>query len=196
MDNFKDAFEDLIKDMYNAEKQLIKALPKMAKAAQSEQLKAGFTEHLAQTEEHARRLEQVAETCGFKPTGKVCPAMKGLVEEADEHIKEGKPSPLKDAVLIAAAQKVEHYEMANYGTARAWAELISQPKCAQLLQETLREEEMADEKLNMLAEGGINQQACKTVISQTAKRKTAEGRGSARSKPAATRARSKAAAAR
>src|SRR4051812_39194290 len=105
MNSFSEAFEDLVKDMHNAEKQILKALPKMAKMATNEQLRQGFEEHLMQTEEHVRRLEQVAQSCGFKPTGKVCPAMQGLVEEAQEHMKEGKPGPLMDAVLIASAQK-------------------------------------------------------------------------------------------
>jgi ferritin-like metal-binding protein YciE len=173
MNSFNEAFEDMIKDLHNAEKQLTKALPKMAKAASNEQLRMGFEEHLKQTEEHVRRLEQVAQICGFKPTGKVCPAMQGLVEEASEHLKEGEPSPLLDSVLIASAQKVEHYEISSYGTAKAWAELMGQNECATLLEQTLQEEEQTDEKLNQLAEGGINQEACNMPeMEQKPKRRT------------------------
>lgn len=157
---FEDAFEDLIKDLSNAEKQLTKALPKMAKAASNDDLRAGFEDHLKQTEEHVQRLEQVAEKCGFKTSGKVCHAMQGLVEEGSEAIKEFDKGPVLDAMLIAAAQKVEHYEIASYGTACAWAKMLGEDDAAELLTQTLEEESQTDEKLNQLAEGGINQEAC------------------------------------
>ena len=169
MNNFNDAFEDLIKDMYNAEKQLLKALPKLAKNTTNEQLRMGFQEHL---EPHQ------PEQCGFKPTGKVCPAMQGLVEEAQEHIKEAKPSPLLDAALIAAAQKVEHYEMANYGTARAWAEVMGQTQAAQVLQQILEQESATNEKLTQLAEGTVNQEACNFEMPQQPKRRSTTSRSS------------------
>src|ERR1044072_8667581 len=192
MDSFQEAFEDLIKDLHNAEKQLTKALPKMAKAATNEQLRAGFEEHLRQTEEHVKRLEQVAESCGYKPTGKMCPAMKGLVEEAEEHLKEGEPGPVMDAVLIACAQEEEHYEICSYGTACAWAELLGEQKAVQLLQTTEQEEMQTDEKLNQLALGGINQEACDApAMEAKPKRRTATPRktSSAGSKSSGSRGR-------
>ena len=200
MSSFQDEFEDLIKDMYNAEKQLIKALPKMAKAATNAQLRQGFEEHLQQTEGHVQRLEQVAQAGGFKPSGKVCPAMQGLVEEANEHIKEGEPGPVLDAVLIASAQKVEHYEICSYGTAKAWAELLGQQEAVQLLQQTLQEEEQTDEKLNQLAEGGINQEAMNAPeMEEKPKRRTparkstsSNGRSSSSRSGSTSRSRSKA----
>lgn len=198
MSSFQDEFEDLIKDLHNAEKQLTKALPKMAKAATNEQLKAGFEEHLRQTEEHVKRLEQVAESCGFKPTGKMCPAMKGLIEEAEEHLKEGEPGPVLDAVLIASAQKVEHYEICSYGTARAWAELLGETEAVQLLQMTEQEEVQTDEKLNQLAEGGVNQEALNAPeMEEKPKRKTTTRKStSSSSKSSSTASRSKSASSR
>jgi ferritin-like metal-binding protein YciE len=190
MNTFNEAFEDLIKDMHNAEKQILKALPKMAKACSNEQLRAGFEEHLRQTEGHVQRLEQVAQICGFKPTGKVCPAMQGLIEEANEHLKEGDPSPLMDAVLIASAQKVEHYEICSYGTAKAWAELMGQTDCANLLQQTLQEEEQTDEKLNQLAEGGINEEAYNMPEMEERPKRRPTARRSTTSKPSTSRTKS------
>lgn len=159
MNSLSEAFEDLVKDMYNAEKQVVKALPKAAKAASSEDLKAGFEEHKTQTEGHIERLEKVAEICGFKPTGKVCKAAQGLIEEMAEIIEEGEPGPVTDAMLICGGQKFEHYEIANYGTAVAWAKLIGQDECVNLLQQTLDEEQQTNMKLNELAEGSINEEA-------------------------------------
>lgn len=156
MDNLKEAFEDLIKDIYNAEKQLIKALPKMAKKATSPDLKKAIETHLAETEDQAAKVEQVATDLGFKPTGMVCKAMQGLVEEAEEHLKEGKPGHTLDAVIIAAAQKVEHYEMANYGTARTWARHLGYDAQVTVLQGILDQEQATDHKLTDLAEAKIN----------------------------------------
>jgi ferritin-like metal-binding protein YciE len=159
---------------------------------------------LQQTEGHVQRLEQVAQTCGFKPTGKTCPAMQGLVEEANEHMKEGEPGPVMDAVLIASAQKVEHYEICAYGTARAWAELLGQQEAVQLLQQTLQEEEQTDEKLNQLAEGGINQEAMNAPeMEEKPKRRTtarkstsSNGRSSTSRSGSTSRSRSKSTASR
>jgi ferritin-like metal-binding protein YciE len=159
MENLNEAFQDLIKDIHNAEKQLAKALPKMAKKATSADLKKAFETHLAQTEEHATKVQQIAEDCGFKPTGVVCKAMKGLIEEADEHLQEGKPGHTLDAVMIAAAQKVEHYEMANYGTARTWAKQLGFDKVVPVLQGILDEEQATDELLTNLAVSHLNQEA-------------------------------------
>jgi len=140
-----------IKDLYSAETQLVKALPKMAKAATDPDLKAGFETHLEETQTHVQRLEQVAELLGATPRGKSCAAMKGLVEEGEETIKEeGEPSIL-DLALIAAAQKVEHYEISGYGSARALAEALGNQDVVDLLQLTLDEESATDEKLTAAA---------------------------------------------
>lgn len=159
MPTFHEMFEDGIKDAYNAEKQLIKALPKMAKLAKNSQLKQGFENHLQQTEGHARRIEQAAQTLGFKPSGMVCKAMQGLVEEANEHTKDLKPSACTDAELIALAQKVEHYEIATYGTLCEWAKLMGHEEAYGLLQQNLTEEEQTDQFLTQIAEGTVNQMA-------------------------------------
>jgi ferritin-like metal-binding protein YciE len=159
MNTFNEAFEDLIKDMYNAEKQVLKALPKMAKNSTNPMLRQGFEKHQQQTEGQIQRLEQIAQMCGFKPAGKVCQAAKGLIEEVQEHLKESKPGPVMDAVLISGAQKFEHYEISGYGTARAWAELMGNQEVAQLIQQTLDEEEQTDEMLNQLAESKVNRDA-------------------------------------
>jgi ferritin-like metal-binding protein YciE len=159
MKTFDKAFEDLVKDMYSAEKQVLKALPKAAKAASDPDLKSGFEEHRVQTEEHVARLEQVAETCGFKPSGKVCKAAQGLIEEMAEIITEEEEGPVKDAMLICGGQKFEHYEIANYGTAVTWARMLGKEDCAELLQMTLDEEKETDEKLTALAESVVNEEA-------------------------------------
>lgn len=159
MATFEKAFEDLVKDMYNAEKQVLKALPKAAKGAFAPELKAAFEEHATQTEEQAKRLEQVAEIMGFKPTGKVCAAAKGIIEEMSEALEEHDKGPVLDAVLICGGQKFEHYEIANYGTACEWAKLIGNEEVLNLLKETLDEEEQTDEKLSQLAENGLNEAA-------------------------------------
>lgn len=159
MKTFDKAFEDLIKDMYSAEKQVLKALPKAAKVAQNADLKAGFEEHRAQTEEHVSRLEEVAQVCGFKPTGKVCKAAQGLIEEMSEIITEEEAGPVKDAMLICGGQKFEHYEIANYGTAVTWATMLGKKDCVKLLQMTLDEEKQTDEKLTELADSVVNQEA-------------------------------------
>lgn len=148
-----------LKDLYDAEHQLTKALPKMAKAATSEQLKTAFNQHLSETENQISRLEQVFEVMGQKATRKTCKAMKGLVEEGDELMKEDAEPEVLDAGLIAAAQKVEHYEIASYGTVRTYAELLGLNEAVDLLQQTLDEEANTDEKLTQLAESSINLQA-------------------------------------
>lgn len=142
-----------IQDLYSAEKQLIEALPKMAEKASHPQLKAAFQNHLAETEQHARRLEQIAQMLDVDPDEVTCKAMKGLVKEGEEVIAEGHDPAVTDAGLIGAAQKVEHYEMAGYGTARAHAQNLGLTEIARLLQQTLDEESAANEKLTGLAEG-------------------------------------------
>ena len=159
MKSFEKAFADLIKDLYSAEKQVLKALPKAAKAAEHMELKAGFEEHRAQTEEHVARLEQVAEICGFRPTGKVCKAAQGLIEEMSEVLEKEKPGAVRDAMLIAGGQKFEHYEIASYGTAVTWATMLGKNDCVQLLKMTSAEEKDTDEKLTHLAETVVNQDA-------------------------------------
>jgi len=153
-----DVYIDQLKDLYSAETQLIKALPKMAKAAHDATLKKGFEEHLEQTKVHAERLEEIFEELDEKPTGKKCKAMAGLVEEGSEAIGEDASPEAKDAMLIAAAQRVEHYEMAGYGCVKTYARLLGYEDAAQLLEETLGEEVATDEKLTEAAES-INVEA-------------------------------------
>lgn len=150
-----------LKDLYSAETQLTKALPKMAKGANSPQLRQAFESHLKETEVHVQRLEQIFEGLDGSPRGKKCKGMEGLIEEGAELLKEKSdfdPDTL-DAGLIGAAQRVEHYEIAAYGTARTFAEQLGEEKAASLLQQTLDEEYAADKKLTALAESGINQEA-------------------------------------
>ena len=157
-ENLQDLLVETLRDTLDAEKQLVKALPKMAKAATSPDLKAAFTEHLAVTKGQVTRLEKVFEEMGIAARGKHCVAMEGLIEEGSEMIEEEPESVVLDAGLIAAAQKVEHYEIAAYGTCRTWANLLGHNKVADLLSQTLDEEAEADEKLTTIAEG-INVQA-------------------------------------
>ena len=148
-----------LKDLYSAENQLLKAIPKMAKAAEHEDLKAAFEEHLQVTERHVERLDQIAEMMDKKLSGMTCKAMKGLVEEGSDIISDVEDSDVRDAGLIGAAQRVEHYEIASYGTARTLAQQLGLDEVAELLQETLDEEKEADEKLTELAESHINAEA-------------------------------------
>lgn len=154
----KDLLIDEMHDLYSAETQLLKALPKMAKAAASNELKAGFSEHLEQTKGHVERLERALALLDAPPKGKICKAMKGLIEEGAEAIEAKAPDAIRDANLIGAAQRVEHYEIAAYGTARAFAETLNEDAVAALLQETLNEESETDQKLTALAEI-INEEA-------------------------------------
>jgi ferritin-like metal-binding protein YciE len=141
-------FEDQLKDIYSAESQILKALPKMAKKASSDELKEAFTSHLQETKQQVERLNEIAEGLGCKLSGKKCKAMEGLIEEGAEVLESEGPGPVIDAALIAAAQRVEHYEIAAYGTARALAGLLGHGNMVELLQETLDEESAADEKLS------------------------------------------------
>ena len=140
-----------LQDLYSAETQLTKALPKMAKAASDEKLRTGFEEHLDQTHEHIARLDRAMEILEASPKGKTCKAMKGLIAESEEKIKEDASDAVRDAALIGAAQKVEHYEIAGYGTVRTYAELLGEEEVVELLQETLDEEAETDRKLTQLA---------------------------------------------
>jgi ferritin-like metal-binding protein YciE len=152
-------FHDTLKDIYYAEKKILTALPKMAKAAQNEDLAAAFEKHHGETEEQVSRLEQVFELIEEKPQGKKCAAIEGIIEEGQEIIKEYKGSPALDAGLLAAAQAVEHYEISRYGTLKAWAEELGLDDAVELLGETLEEEEATDEALSGLAEEVVNQEA-------------------------------------
>jgi ferritin-like metal-binding protein YciE len=152
LESLRDLYVEQLQDLYSAEQQLIKALPKMAKAASSEELKAAFEDHLGQTRQHAQRIETIFEQMGEKAKGKKCKAMEGLVEEGGEVIKEDMDDGIKDAALIAAAQRVEHYEIAGYGCVRAYATRLGEGDAATLLSQTLQEEKAADEALNDIAE--------------------------------------------
>jgi ferritin-like metal-binding protein YciE len=154
----RDLYIDELKDLYSAETQMVKALPKMAKAASSDELRQGFEEHLRQTSEHVSRLERIFGELQQKPTGKKCMGMEGLIKEGTETIQEGYSVEVLDAALIGVAQRVEHYEIAAYGTARALAELLGETEQASLLADTLQEEEQTDEKLTELS-GEINELA-------------------------------------
>lgn len=147
----KELYIDELRDLYNAENQLTKALPKMAKAATSDELRAGFEEHLEQTKGHVERLDDIFKELGEKPTGKRCKGMEGLVEEGEEMIEEQEGDAL-DAGLISAAQRVEHYEIAAYGSVRTYANLLGEEDAAELLEQTLTEEKQTDQKLTKLAE--------------------------------------------
>jgi ferritin-like metal-binding protein YciE len=158
-ENLKELLVEELQDLYSAENQLIKALPKMAKAATNPKLKAGFEHHLKETRGHAERLEKMCKVLDESPKGPKCKAMEGLVEEGEEIIKEHDDPEVLDAALICAAQKVEHYEIASYGSARAWAELLEETQIVKLIDQTLKEEKATDEKLTKLAESGINVEA-------------------------------------
>ena len=152
-------FHDTLKDIYYAEKKILAALPKMAKAAQNEDLRAAFEKHKTETEGQIDRLEQVFQLIEQKPQGKKCAAIEGILEEGQEIIKEYKGSPALDAGLVSAAQAVEHYEIARYGTLRTWAEELGLNQAMKLLQQTLDQEEATDRALTELAESVVNQEA-------------------------------------
>ncbi|HSH63833.1 ferritin-like domain-containing protein [Methyloceanibacter sp.] len=157
--SLEDLFVHLLKDMYYAEKQILKALPKMAKKADSDELRQAFEHHLKETEGQVDRLEQVFELCGIKAAGKSCPAIKGILEEGAEGMKDAKDPDVLDAGMIADAQAVEHYEIARYGTMIAWANQLGMGDAANLLQQNLDQEYGADRLLTDLAEGRLNRQA-------------------------------------
>ena len=154
--NLQDLFHDTLKDIYFAEKKILSALPKMAKAAQSDDLTAAFEKHRDQTEEHVARLEKVFGMIDAKPQGKTCDAIVGIVEEGQEIIKEYKGSPALDAGLLAAAQAVEHYEITRYGTLKTWADELGLKDAVRLLDATLQEEKQTDHELTELAESAVN----------------------------------------
>ena len=155
----EDLFHETLKDIYYAEKKILTALPKMAKAAQNEDLKAAFEKHEVETENQVERLEQVFAAIEEKPQGKKCPAIDGIIEEGQEIIKDYKGSPALDAGLLSAAQAVEHYEISRYGTLRTWAGELGLEEAVRLLATTLQEEEATDSALTELAETVVNQNA-------------------------------------
>jgi ferritin-like metal-binding protein YciE len=159
LESLDDLLQEELKDLYDAEKQLTKALPKMVKKSTAGELKEAFEEHLRQTEQHVERLEQVFELMEMPARGKKCKGMQNLIAEGDEMISEAEDDSTRDALLIAAAQKVEHYEIAGYGTVRTWASLLGKDDVAGILEETLDEEKDADQKLTTIAESFVNQSA-------------------------------------
>ena len=163
----RDAFLDELRDAYDAEKQLTKALPKMAKAASSPKLRAAFEEHLEETRGQVDRLEQIFQNLDEKVRGKHCDGIAGIIEEGKSVMEEDFDEATMDACLIAGGQRAEHYEMAAYGTLIAWAKALGHMDAVDLLQQTLDEEKTADEKLTALAEGGINQGAADAVEADT-----------------------------
>jgi ferritin-like metal-binding protein YciE len=157
--SLQELFVEELRDMYDGEKRLIRALPKMAKAASADELQTAFTSHLRETERQVGRLEQVFRTIGEKPRGKKCEGIMGIVEEGNTAIQEIEDGPVLDAALIAGAQKVEHYEIASYGTLAYFAELLGNDRAKNLLGETLDEEKAADEKLSTIAKSKVNREA-------------------------------------
>lgn len=152
IDSLEKMFIAELKDLYSAENQITKALPKMANAATSPDLKKAFEKHLRETEGHIERLERICQMLDTSPKGKTCDGMKGVIEEGSSMMKEADEGDVRDAALIAAAQRVEHYEMAAYGTVRTYAEQLGQSQCAKLLEETLEEEKATDQKLTSIAQ--------------------------------------------
>jgi ferritin-like metal-binding protein YciE len=182
MKSLKDLYVDELKDLYNAEKQIIAALPKMAKAATTPELKAAFEEHLEVTRNQVQRLDQVFQELGTKGTGKVCKAMEGLVQEAKDLMEEDAEPMVMDAALIASAQRIEHYEIAGYGCVRTYARMLGFTNAEQLLNETLQEEGDTDQKLTMLAETHINADAQEGENGQMAGASSGNGRSKSSSK--------------
>jgi ferritin-like metal-binding protein YciE len=184
LDSLHALLEEELKDIYDAEKQLTKALPKMAKKASSPDLKEGLEAHLRQTEEQIERLEQVFEQLEMPAKGKPCKGMKNLIAEGNEMIGEAEDDDTRDAVMIAAAQKVEHYEIAAYGTLRTWAQLLNMNEVASLLEESLEEEKETDQKLTELAESHINLEAAEEGEGE--ERMSGRGRASGSSRKSST----------
>ncbi len=159
MKNLEDLFEHQLKDLYSAESQLIKAMPKMQKKATDEKLKKAIEKHLEETKEQKERLKEICDELGIKPTGEECKAMKGLIEEAEHFLEEDAEKDVRDAGIIAEAQRIEHYEISGYGTAVRFAKELGHDKIAKKLQKTLDEEYKTDENLTKMAEGSLNKKA-------------------------------------
>lgn len=184
-DTLHDVFIDELKDVYDAEQQLTKALPKLAKAAKSQELRQAFEHHLEETEGHVERLEQIFESLDEKAKRKKCTGIAGIIEEGEKVIEEDFDGSTMDAALIAGGQRAEHYEIAVYGTLAAWARSMGHTKAADLLEQTLEEERAADKKLNEIAMGGINEQAAEMANGRSQEDGNGRGRRSA-SEPAST----------
>lgn len=178
-DSLRQLYIEELKDLYNAETQLVKALPKMAKGSSNAELRQGFEEHLRQTSEHVTRLEQIFEMLGEKATGKKCLGMEGLVKEGAETLREDYGQDVMDAAIIGAAQRVEHYEIAGYGTVRAFAELLGENEHVSLIEQTLQEEKETDEKLTQLAEQ-INSQASRGEPATENRQTSKQNKGTSR----------------
>ena len=159
LDSLQKLYVEELRDLYKAENQLVKALPKMAKHASHQELKQAFEDHLEQTKEHVERLDEIFKRLDEKPTGKTCKAMKGLIEEGSEYLEKDGDESVLDAALIGAAQRVEHYEIAGYGTVRTFANMLGENQAAELLQQTLDEEGETDKLLTELAESVVNVEA-------------------------------------
>ena len=159
METLQELYQDSVKDVYSAEKQFLRAMPKLAKKARSEALKEALHTHMEQSQGHVDKLEQIGELGGFKLRGKVCKAAQGLVEEAQEHLEEGEPGPVMDAAIVACAQKNEHYEIGTYGTILAWAQELGQKDAVALLKEILAEETATDKLLSGIAKNEVNKAA-------------------------------------
>lgn len=185
MNTLNDLFVDELKDLYSAERQLLKAIPRMMKGSTSDELRSAFETHLAQTEGHVERLEQVFERIEASPRGKKCKAMEGLVEEGEEVLDMEGDGDVLDAAIIGAGQRVEHYEIAAYGTAVAHAKALGYEDLANILGQTLQEEEETDKLLTQIAEGGINRMAA-TMEEGNEESETSTGR---RAAPAKAKAR-------
>jgi ferritin-like metal-binding protein YciE len=176
VDSLDALLQEEIRDLYDAEKQLTRALPKMAKKATSSDLQAAFTAHLQQTQEQIGRLERVFEELDLPARGKKCVGMQYLIKEGEEMVSEAESPATRDAVLVAAAQKIEHYEIAGYGTARTWANVLGKSEVASLLEETLDEEKETDQKLTGIAEAFVNQAAASEDEEEEEERMPARGR--------------------
>jgi ferritin-like metal-binding protein YciE len=164
IETMEDLFLEQVEDLYDAEKRLVKALPKMAEAATSLSLRQAFESHLMETEGHVTRLESIFRTLGQDPKAHTCDAMKGLISEGEDMVSDTDPSSVRDAGLIASANRVEHYEIAAYGSARTFAQTLGLAEAASLLEQTLQEEKKADQKLTQLAENMINDEALRSPV--------------------------------
>jgi len=184
IESLNDLFVEQLRDLYDAENQLVKALPKMAEGANSDELREGIEEHLEQTKGHVERIEQIFESLGEKAKAKKCKGMEGVIKEGSEALDEDMDPEVKDAAIIAAAQRVEHYEIAGYGTARTFANLLGDREAASLLEQTLQEEKDTDAKLTELAEG-INVAADKGGGEEVELETENKSRTARRRKPAA-----------
>jgi ferritin-like metal-binding protein YciE len=167
IESLEQLLQEELRDIYDAEKQLVKAIPKLAKAASSPELQTALTDHLEQTKGHVERLEEAFQALGVKASGKTCAAMKGLVEEGKETIEQDASDEMRDVAIIAAAQRVEHYEIAAYGTARTLAEKLGNDTVVSLLEETLGEEKEADEKLTEVSSGLLEGMPAETMEAET-----------------------------